>query len=55
MAYRPGVLQLQLAADAGLDEDPARRERWQAALQAQGLQLVARGPGALDIRSDGAR
>ena len=53
MAYRPGMLQLQLAADAGLDEDPARRERWQAALQAQGLQLVDRGRGVLDIRADG--
>jgi len=51
--YQPGQLDMELDADAqALADDPQRLERWQQAVQAQGLQLAREAGGRL--RGNGA-
>jgi len=50
LRYQPGQMELELDADAQvLAEDAQRLERWQQAMQAQGLQLAHEAGGRLRI------
>jgi general secretion pathway protein L len=52
LRYQPGQMDLELDADAQvLAEDAQRLERWQQAMQAQGLQLAHEAGGRLRISS----
>lgn len=52
LRYQPGQMELELDADAQvLAEDAQRLERWQQAMQAQGLQLAHEAGGRLRISS----
>ncbi|MGO4555488.1 type II secretion system protein GspL, partial [Stenotrophomonas sp. 2YAF22] len=52
LRYQPGQLEMELDADAqALAEDAQRLERWQQAMQAQGLQLAHEAGGRLRISS----
>ena len=53
MEYRPGEVQVQLDPALGPAVDVTRLERWQQALQAHGLTLVARGHGRLLVSANG--
>ncbi|WP_164263471.1 type II secretion system protein GspL [Stenotrophomonas maltophilia] len=52
--YQPGQVYLELDADAqALADDPQRLERWQQAMQAQGLQLARDAGGRLRVSGAG--
>lgn len=52
--YQPGQLDMALDADAqALADDPQRLERWQQAVQAQGLQLARGSDGQLRVSGAG--
>ncbi|MFS2045240.1 type II secretion system protein GspL, partial [Stenotrophomonas geniculata] len=52
--YQPGQLDMELDADAqALADDPQRLERWQQAVQAQGLQLAREAGGRLRVNGAG--
>ncbi|MDV3435459.1 type II secretion system protein GspL [Stenotrophomonas sp. C2852] len=52
--YQPGQLDMELDADAqALADDPQRLERWQQALQAQGLLLAREAGGRLRVSGAG--
>ncbi|WP_256843788.1 hypothetical protein, partial [Pseudomonas aeruginosa] len=52
--YQSGQVYLELDADAqALADDPQRLERWQQAMQAQGLQLARDAGGRLRVSGAG--